>query len=635
MLHNPEIASARPDARRHALTVGVALLSVTALMALVTVFGAAGGLGPVLRATPALAAETGASSCQGPADFGSTYLTAAWPGGFRGVPVYSNGVSGSFTDCLHSTRTPRGRVVVDGYEWQCVELVDRLYLSKGWIDSAWLGNGDQMYANAPSSLSKQPQGSITHVAAGDVISFDGPGANTAGHAAVISEVQGDYVTIVNQDVDKANVLSHAYLKGGRIEMVGWAGWTPLGVVDAPGSNAPKLKTRHTTLAKTIVEDGYERSLSATGGSGHNRWSKSAGALPAGMSLTSAGELTGMAMTTGSYHFTASVADSIGQRASEGLDLKVSAGGNLLSNGDFASAKLSGWHLLPAKKGDVMHATSSSGVTLLPAHTSELKLTSKTSGGSLFQDVTSQSAVGDSYTLAGWVRAARPASAENVCLRLSGLSKSSAVLGHDGTCRTVGSSWTELYAPYDVNSTSVKALRASIVVNSKAGAVDLDAMSLQGNGLSNAAFGRDVTAGWHLLSGSRGDVVNGRAYPEAASSSTPKVPAGDNFFQMNTSKAGGSLYQDVDGALPVGQRFRFATWLRSASGRQTKVCVTLWGLGHVHSAHTCEEIGASWVHVSVPFQVKAGGEDSLRAQVYVDTARNDVDMTAPSLYNTTA
>lgn len=177
--------------------------------------------------------ERPATGCRGPRGFGQPFVSADWPGGFHGVPIYSNGISGSFTDCLHRTRTPGGRVVVDGYEWQCVELVDRLYLAKGWIGSAWLGNGNQLFATAPRGLARQRQGHITYAHPGDVISFDGPPGNGFGHAAVIGRVQGLYLTILNQNTDRASVISHAYLIGGRIVMVGWPGWRPIGVVHAP------------------------------------------------------------------------------------------------------------------------------------------------------------------------------------------------------------------------------------------------------------------------------------------------------------------------------------------------------------------------------------------------------------------
>lgn len=173
------------------------------------------------------------SSCRGASGYGKEFLGRTWPGGFSGVPVFSNGVSGSFHACLHRTRTPKNRVVADGYAWQCVELVDRLYLHKGWIESTWRGNGNQMFYTAPRFLHRQRQGHIHSIRPGDVISFNAPDGRY-GHAAVISRIRGNYLTIVNQNTNRSSMISHAHLIRGRIVMVGWAGWRPIGVVHRPG-----------------------------------------------------------------------------------------------------------------------------------------------------------------------------------------------------------------------------------------------------------------------------------------------------------------------------------------------------------------------------------------------------------------
>src|SRR6266699_4367708 len=64
-----------------------------------------------------------------------------------GVSVYSNGSQVSYTP-----NKPNNSVngVVSGEEWQCVELVNRLYLTKGWTTATWNGNGGQLYDNAPA-----------------------------------------------------------------------------------------------------------------------------------------------------------------------------------------------------------------------------------------------------------------------------------------------------------------------------------------------------------------------------------------------------------------------------------------------------------------------------------------------------
>lgn len=256
MLYRKESDRPRPEGGRRTIKAVVGVVGGTALTAALLAGGAA--VFPAVSGAGVTGAQSSAkvtqptrtpssaglglgstsavrplnSGCHGPAGFGREFLGPKWPGGFHGVPVYSNGISGSFTDCLHSTRTPQGRIVLDGYRWQCVELVDRLYLAKGWIESTWRGNGNQMFFTAPRKFHRQRQGHISYVHPGDVISFNAPSGGY-GHAAVIGRVQGNYLTIVNQNTDRASMLSHAYLRGGRIVMVGWAGWRPIGVVHAP------------------------------------------------------------------------------------------------------------------------------------------------------------------------------------------------------------------------------------------------------------------------------------------------------------------------------------------------------------------------------------------------------------------
>jgi hypothetical protein len=129
-------------------------------------------------------------------------------------------------------------------EWQCVELVNRLYLTKGWISGTWSGDGDQLFGSAPSVglTNEQKQGSISYLAPGDVISFTGP--ISGGHAAVVSEVSGAAITLVNQNTAAADTLSTGTLRNGSLVMNGWKGYTPIGVIHAPtpAVSAPVLST---------------------------------------------------------------------------------------------------------------------------------------------------------------------------------------------------------------------------------------------------------------------------------------------------------------------------------------------------------------------------------------------------------
>jgi hypothetical protein len=141
--------------------------------------------------------------------------------------VYSNGAAAYSSNCYDYATTPSGASVKAGMEWQCVELVNRLYITKGWISSLWAGDGDDLYATAPKTLLEQPQRSITYLAPGDVIGFDGP---AGGHAAVVSEVVGSSITLVNQNTSSSNMISTGTLSDGSLFMNGWKGYTPIGVI---------------------------------------------------------------------------------------------------------------------------------------------------------------------------------------------------------------------------------------------------------------------------------------------------------------------------------------------------------------------------------------------------------------------
>jgi hypothetical protein len=107
----------------------------------------------------------------GTAEF-PTSATGSWviPGG--GVDVFSNGPAdeGTGNSCGGNTLSTVGGVVA-GYEWQCVEFINRLYLSRGWISGqqggstpAWPGDaGPAFYNNAPANLSKQQNGSVSYL----------------------------------------------------------------------------------------------------------------------------------------------------------------------------------------------------------------------------------------------------------------------------------------------------------------------------------------------------------------------------------------------------------------------------------------------------------------------------------------
>src|SRR5438445_2095481 len=123
----------------------------------------------------------------------------AWMGGI-GVDIRSNGpYTGTEASCRPLATDLSGPLPQWGFGWQCVELVNRLYMTRGWITATWPGNGADMYTLAPASLSKELQGSVQGLAPGDVVVFGGDLSPGAGHVAVVSAVDGSTVKLYGQN----------------------------------------------------------------------------------------------------------------------------------------------------------------------------------------------------------------------------------------------------------------------------------------------------------------------------------------------------------------------------------------------------------------------------------------------------
>jgi hypothetical protein len=221
LLRRGEICGARGRLLRRGLLASLAAGAVVALV-------------PGL-AHPATRTDPGAC--------GSVLLAGtSWLGG-GGVDVLSNGVDqGTGKEC--SKALSRVGSVNAGEQWQCVELVNRLYLTRGWIASAWTGDGGQLFATAPANLSKQANGSITSVSPGDVVSLrvrHNGKVGPHGHVAVVNTsgtVTSGTIPLVNQNggsKGNAVVASYATLAGGKLSIAGGSGWSYVivGVVHAP------------------------------------------------------------------------------------------------------------------------------------------------------------------------------------------------------------------------------------------------------------------------------------------------------------------------------------------------------------------------------------------------------------------
>ena len=87
-------------------------------------------------------------------------------------------------------------------------------------------------------------------------------------------------------------------------------------------NVPKITT--TTLQGGTVGQAYSQTLQATGGFGALTWSVTGGSLPAGLTLNSAGTISGTPATAGNSNFTVTATDTFGQSDTQDLSIAVSA-----------------------------------------------------------------------------------------------------------------------------------------------------------------------------------------------------------------------------------------------------------------------------------------------------------------------
>ena len=78
----------------------------------------------------------------------------------------------------------------------------------------------------------------------------------------------------------------------------------------------------TTLQNATVNSSYSATLNGTGGVAPYTWAVTSGSLPAGLSLSSGGVISGTPTTAGSASFTVTLTDTEGNTASAGLSLVV-------------------------------------------------------------------------------------------------------------------------------------------------------------------------------------------------------------------------------------------------------------------------------------------------------------------------
>lgn len=152
---------------------------------------------------------------------------SSWLGG-KGVDVKSNGLVGCYRGCSVTTAY--------GIGYQCVELIQRLIVSRGWSPRVY-GNAVDQYANASSRyFDKHPNGSGYRPVPGDVIVYHG-GWEGLGHVSIVEWVDGGRIGWVEQNGSTTGRGSAPLGSKGRLGNQG--SLIPTGFLHAKANKPPK------------------------------------------------------------------------------------------------------------------------------------------------------------------------------------------------------------------------------------------------------------------------------------------------------------------------------------------------------------------------------------------------------------
>jgi hypothetical protein len=283
---------------------------------------------------------------------------------------------------------------------------------------------------------------------------------------------------------------------------------------------------------------------------------------------------------------------------------------LLRNASFEMSNASGWGTVdPSGTNFAVYqdrGRSKEGQYFLETNTTR-------ADGSIHQDIGGVDPVtGQSYSFSVWLRSANPG------VTLTGSVALHAIGGttqSNSTTFSVGDQWTLVTAPLDLTRDGNTTLRAQIYLN-PGGNLNVDGASVRFDLLRNASFEMSNATGWGTVDPSG---TNFAVYQDRGRSKE-----GQYFLETNTTRADGSIHQDVGGVNPItGQSFAFSVWLRSANPGVTLTgSVALHAIGGpTQSNSTTFSVGDQWTLVTAPLDLTRDGNTTLRAQIYLNPGGN--------------
>lgn len=245
---------------RQKLTASISILKINTFIAALII-----GLFAPMLSSP-IQTHADASDCQPDT---MNLAAASWLTGMNGAVNVCSPDEGSTNVCVPVTGAPADPThgctagqVWSGTEWQCVEMVNRLYLTKGWTTTTWRGNGggtDGLIYHLPSNLTnlEEDNGHISSLNSGDVITLNNDN-DANGHAGIINTITyPNNVTTANIINQNAQLNSSAKIVSGTLaggnatmSMNAWAGYHVQAIVHHPSGGTTNPNPLHISAIHT-------------------------------------------------------------------------------------------------------------------------------------------------------------------------------------------------------------------------------------------------------------------------------------------------------------------------------------------------------------------------------------------------
>jgi hypothetical protein len=191
------------------------------------------------------------------------YGGASWFNG-AGVNICSKGDDGN-----NYVNNSKGVSILSGWKWECAELINRFYLTQGWISANWFGNASQLINYIPSGFNAQYPNKISYINQGDAITLDNGGN---GHVALVDSINGTTIGTINQNTQnvRANSTLSGSLSSGTGSLSSWLpSYTFQAIIHAPTGTPPPPVI--STLKTIATSDGHIQTFKITNGTLSENW----------------------------------------------------------------------------------------------------------------------------------------------------------------------------------------------------------------------------------------------------------------------------------------------------------------------------------------------------------------------------